>query len=154
MKLIKQTRNSCLLVSAAMLLDTTPEQLIKETGHDGQEHLYGALPMPHCLRGHHMQEIIDCCMRRGLGLTPIEFYPRGCPENRPDSYHLIYTELKAQQRFLAAVKGRKGLLVGQVENGAGHAFAWDGRKVYDPNGILREIDDVYIKEAWILTKMF
>ena len=103
--------------------------------------------LPEKLKGFHIQEIIDCCLRRDKGLMPIELLPRSGPQG-DDRWKLIYND--PESRFLAAIKGREGLLIGQWE-GKNHAFGWDGYKVFDPNGIIRSVEDIQIKEIWLIT---
>lgn len=153
MKLLKQKGHKCVLYAAAMVLDETAELLEFEIGHDGQKVIYPDLPEPACLRGFHMQEILDCFVRRGYGLMFVELMPRSGPQGRPDLYHTIFDEDKAQNRFLELINGRTAILIGaNPETGGNHAYAWDGHKVYDPLGRFLEVNKVPFREAWIVIK--
>lgn len=151
MRLLKQKGNRCVLYAVAMLLEEDPVTLIKEIGHDGTDVRFPSLEPPRCYRGIHIQEVIDCCIRRGYGLTPIEPLPRSCPQGTSHHWELIYDA--PESRFAAAVEGRKGLILGKAENGGNHAFAWDGKMVYDPNGAKKQLTDIFIKEVWLLTRL-
>lgn len=139
MKLIKMNGPYCLVASAAMLLETTIEQLHKEIGHDGTEIWW---PPAH-MRGVHIQEIQECFLRRGSCLYP--FTP--VPEIAPD----LDTEPKPlPERHLALnhhLAGRWAILI--IE---GHAMAWDGSFVYDPRGKISVLD-FNVLEAWIVGRL-
>ena len=155
MKLIKQTSDNCLVVSMAMLLDTEPEELILEIGHDGTEVWYPDRVDSSRQRSFHIQEMTDCALRRGYALAPVEMIPRSQPVNpKPSEVRMVHELEFCIQRFIAAVKGRAGLMICQIPGHiVGHACAWDGGKVYDPNGVVAEIEDYEIAEMWLLTKL-
>jgi len=133
-----------------MLLDEDPDTLVAEIGHDGTSIQFPGLPEPACFRGIHIQEVIDCCMRRGYGLTPIEPLPRSGPQGRKE-WALVYD--LPELRFMNAVAGSPGIIIGKAGNGGNHAFAWDGDMVFDPNGAKKQLTDILIKEVWILTTL-
>ena len=139
-----------MLYSAAMLLDTHPDVLVAEIGHDGTAIEFPSLSPPECYRGIHIQEVIDCCLRRGWGLTPIEPLPRSSPQGSL-AWALVYKN--PEPRFSEAVRGREGIILGKAENGGNHAFAWDGYMVYDPNGAKKRLQDIFVREVWLLTKL-
>jgi len=147
-KLLHQNSHQCLLYSAAMVLGEDPAVLLREIGHDGLDIWWSELYQPYCHRGHHIQEIIDCFVRRGFGLMPIQVYPTSKPRVADVEIKQIYQEDVAVGRFLAHIGNRPAILIG-----ASHSYAWDGEKVFDPNGVTREIADVNIMEAWIMTKL-
>lgn len=155
MKLLKQPNDSCLLYSAAMLLNENPDFLIHEIGHDGQEIWFNKEIGSMRKRSFHIQEIIDCCWRRGHALCPIELYPNSMPESGLSSPRFLYDPSDADIRFLKRVMGRKGILIGRRKTmNLGHAVAWTGDEVYDPaGGVAYAIEDFIIKEAWILTEL-
>lgn len=155
MNLIKQKSDQCLLVSTAMLLDVEPEKLIHEIGHDGTEIWFPDRVGSPRQRSFHIQEIIDCCLSRGYGLTPIEMVLRSAPENpKPGEVRELYDLEFCIKRFLGAIRDRPGLMICQIRgHSVGHACAWDGKKVYDPLGKTAELEDYEISEMWLLTKL-
>lgn len=142
MKLLKMAGHDCLLYSAAMVLDESPAILEKEIGHDGSEVWWPEKPQPFCRRGIHIQEILDCFIRRGKGLIPVDLMPASAPVGgKPKA---IWDVEKAIIRFKTYISGREAILIT-----ASHAIAWDGSKVFDPNGRVTVIEDYSIKQAWL-----
>ena len=132
MKMIVQLGPHCLLYSAAMLLDTHPDVLRGEIGYSGQEKWWPEAEKPlHRIRSFHIQEIVDCCLRRGFALTPIDYMPRMAPQGHEDQWLLMNTEEKLEKRFQEHIHGHLGLFIGQKPNGP-HAVAWNGHLVFDP----------------------
>lgn len=146
--------NNCLLYSAAMVLDTDPGILIKEIGHDGKRLEWSNLGYPLGQINFHIQEIMDSFIKRGFALVPIELLPVTQPEvPYPIDHCEIWNNFDAEDRFIKHITGRQGILVGRGSNGLGHAVAWNGEHVYDPNGSIYDVDDFEIREAWIQVKM-
>ena len=141
MNLIKQTGPFCLVASAAMILDTTVEQLHREIGTDGTE-----IWWPNHMRGIHIQEIQDCCLRRNKCLYPIEMNPLLAPNEFADPKACL-NPIYVTERLRLSVLDRRAILI--TDN---HAVAWNGKEVYDPKGFVKSFNDYpYIfKEAWIL----
>jgi hypothetical protein len=138
-----------------MLLDANPENLILEIGHEGDEVWFPRKEGSESKRSFHPAEINDCCMRRGYALSLIEMSPRTGPSDcQPGEDRLLFDLEFSIQRFIASVKDHAGILICRVpESHLGHACAWDGKKVYDPRGIIGELEDYEISEMWILTKL-
>jgi hypothetical protein len=155
MKLFKMEsgKPQCLLYAAAMLLDVPPLRLIEEIGHDGLRSAWPQLNAPLCYTSHHIQEIIDCFVARGLGLMNIEFDPHiasapTVPERR------VFKEYEA--RFQHHLEDNDAIIIGQYKDGSlRHACAWDHvtQTCYDPNGYLGNLADYRIMEAWLKVKM-
>ncbi len=151
MKLLKQSGHKCILYSAAMVLNENTLVLEQEIGHDGQEVVYDDLVEPMCLRGFHIQEILGCFLARGKGLMLIEAMPRSGPQGHSELWHTIFSESKASRRFIRLLQGRQAILIGQnPESGGNHAYAWDGYKVYDPLGRILELNQIPVREAWVV----
>jgi len=138
--------HQCLVYSLAMLLDEDVDVLIQELGHDGMVKDWPEHPIPHCYNGHHIQEIIDLVLARGYSLTPIESYPRYASAMDPSNWKPVYSN---GARFLRQISGRRGILIGQYR-GRGHAVAWDGDIIWDPNGKTYGIGDFAPSECWLL----
>jgi len=156
MRLLKMPKGvyGCLLYSAAMLLGETPEQLIEEIGHDGHYPLWPELDIPLCYQGHHIQEIQDSCVVRGFALAPIELFPCMTPQGHPQLMkRLLEDEELASVRFATIIKERPGILIGMANTGTGHAVAWDGKIIYDPNGATYDLEQFIIRDCWILTAL-
>ena len=141
MNLIKQDGPYCLVASAAMILDASITELHLEIGQDGTNVWWP----PAWLRGIHIQEIQDCCLRRKKCLYNIELHPHLCPRDDFDP-RAIFAPTYAQQRFYIHLSGMRAILITDR-----HACAWDGERVYDPNGYIRNYCDYKFNEAWVLT---
>lgn len=148
MRLLKMNQPQCLLYSAAMLLDEEPDRLIHEIGHDGMEIRWPELKPPGCYRSHHIQEIMDCFIRRGYVLVPIEREPVQAPcDGVPICY--AYEHDVARDRFKGYF-ARPAIVIGKFK-GTPHAWAFDGKYTfYDPNGFTTNRNDYRyeIVESW------
>lgn len=139
----------CLLYSAAMVLGVEPKVLKNEIGHSGLKIWWKFEQGNMRYRGHHIQEIIDCCIRRGRSLMLIDYLPNMSP--RPGiKGRLIESSDDLINRFKNIIIGKLGILIGKSKSGINHACAWDGNKVYDPNGQIYKLNDFNIRECWIL----
>jgi len=160
MKLVKQKGKTCLLACASMLLDEEIETLIKEIGYSGEELVFNGL------RGIHIQEIQDCCLRRGFGLCLVEYDPSlgyrytedltNIPANVVEKSVFKNDFLKS--RILCYLKSNLGLLILADTAGAqtGHAVVVANHLVFNPAlGIseLSALDFNTIREVWILAKL-
>lgn len=137
--------HQCLIYSVAMLLDCKPENIINSLGHDGCEIWWPELEAPWSYRGVHMQEILDVVELVGKTLVCYQLMPMSVPIGDGLEQKTIYTPQQAMMRFTNAVRLSEGLLITDR-----HACAWDGKKVYDPNGRIADISDYPIKEFWRL----
>ena len=142
--MMQSGEHQCLLYSIAMLLGDKPAALQKELGHKGNETWWPELSIPYCYNGYHIQEIIDLCLTRGRVLVPIELFPVSAPMNERQNVKMIYDYEHAVKRFTNHLLGNRGLLI--TEN---HACAWDGKRVFDPNGRTARLEDYRIKECWL-----
>jgi hypothetical protein len=145
MKLLKMNGPNCLIYSAAMVLDADVESLYKEIGHNGMAKVWD-LPTPLCYRNFHIQEIIDCFIRRGYGLMPIEVDPISISSLEVKPVH-AYEDGWA--RFMGLIRDHRAILIAKNR----HAIAWDGHMCYDPNGRTAKITDYRIEEAWVVVKL-
>jgi hypothetical protein len=141
-------KHQCLVFSLAMLLDEDVDVLIQELGHDGMQKVFKG-PVPHCYNGHHMQEIIDVCIGRGHSLTPVEYFSRFASAIDPEDWRALYPSEDAALRFSRLIANRRGILIG-CYRGHGHAVAWDGDIIWDPNGIQYPLSDFKPLECWLL----
>lgn len=154
MKLLKQPNDSCLLYSAAMVLDELPKRLIREIGHDGQTVWWPKLSKSFQIRSFNIQEIIDCFIRRGLGLMPIYLYPCNVPPVGMAQPKMVWDAHECDARFMNRIENVEAIITGQrITSQVPHAVAWDGKKIYDPMGKIYGIEDFVIKEAWIKVKL-
>ena len=152
MKIFKMPKgkHQCLLYSRAMALNEYPKDLIQEIGHDGLSKWWDK-PEPECYRSHHIQEFILPLLRRDKCLVPIELYPCSIPLNGlPGDERLLWDQDSCSERFRAIIDGRVGILIGMSGSGIGHACAWSGEKVYDPNGRIYGIENFIVKECWLI----
>jgi len=156
MNMQKQTGHTCLLYATAMLLDVPAEQLISEIGHNGEGVEWPELePRSLCKRGFHIREMIEVCVTRGHGLTPIEIYPSHCPWRREDLIKPLWNREESLNKFSDIVLGRKGIIICPPVSsiGVGHSIAFDGNDCYDPRGKIYKITDAHMQEFWMLTDL-
>lgn len=152
----------CLLFAFAMLLETEPDDLIKEIGHDGMEKIWPELKEPYCFKGFHIQELLDCCYSRGKYLFPIDGMPTSLPP--PLTYihmpvhnvgpHILWDRNKCTDRFKEYLTNHQGVLIGETKKQAAHAWAWDSERAHDPREGMgtAKLDDLKIREAWLIAK--
>jgi hypothetical protein len=76
-------------------------------------------------------------------------YPQSAPFGFEKSVKLIWSEDKCLTRFLTWLQFYSAILIHPT-----HATAWDveTHKIFDPNGLIREIEDLQVIEAWVLLK--
>lgn len=152
----------CLLYTFAMILETEPDILIKELGHDGMEKIWPSLPEPYCYKGFHIQEMIDLCIARELHCTEIQATPASLPPSEAyghmDSHnighHMIFESRRNTARFKDHLKGREGVLYGRTNKGVTHAWAWDGEKAHNPQsgtGVV-SLGDIRVSTCWLISK--
>jgi hypothetical protein len=136
-----------------MVLDLSVEEFIKMIGHDGSAEPYPAYPGQKA--GFHEQECIEVVQQLGYACTPIEIVPQIMPmqggPTRPIWFPMDRVddpEGANWQRFLRHLDGSYGVLTGVRQRinsvkSLGHAVAWDGHGVYDPqgDGFLYNIDE-------------
>lgn len=156
MKLVKSKNAwSCLIASAAMVLDKHPDVLTELIGHDGSEIIFPDAREPARRRGFHVQEIIDCAHAYGYAVTPVEALPISTPD-RVREYEVKFC-VSNEERFSLCLEDSTGILTGRARQW-GHAVAWDGSSVYDPRGkvttfALCEMDiDIFWRFTKIISK--
>lgn len=137
--------HGCLVYSAAMLLATSPETLMQEIGHRGHKVFWPQFSPPQCYNGHHIQEIIDCCVRRGKGLMPVDMFPCSAPAGRGELVKDAYRKKDAETRMAKLLERSTGILISST-----HACAWDGKQVFDPNGMNYSIEQFELSQYWVL----
>ncbi len=151
MKLQTQNQNmpNCLVYAAAMVLEVKAEDILKYIGHHGQETWWPDAHGNAKYRGVHIQEIIDFALEESKCFCPIELYPRSAPIGFEKSARVIWSEDECRTRFITWMQFYSAILILPA-----HAVAWDvdSHKVFDPNGLIREIEGLQIIEAWALMK--
>jgi hypothetical protein len=138
----KPFRWGCAIASLAMVLDVPAEQLVREIGHDGSQIVWEGLPEPLCRRGFNPQELIDCCLNRGLAVTEIQAFPVfDCPGRLPQVQRLTVLfgaePLENWKRFTSHIASSCGILFGRGLH-CEHAVAYDLGEIYDPDGSIFE----------------
>ena len=148
MKLIEHYH--CILASAAMALNRTPDQLIKTLGHNGMEVVHPDLEPPGCYRGFHTQEIIEAILRQGKTATPIEARPVGTPDGE-HTYELsrIGGFDSAIRRFRYYLLTKQGILLGRTSK-CHHACGFSRGVIFDPRGLVSGLDDCKIQVLSLL----
>jgi len=144
-----QDKPNCLVYSAAMVMGVDPETILNYMGHHGQDEWWPEAEGSARLRGIHIQEIIDYALENSMALTPVELYPHSAPLGFEKSARAIWMEDECRTRFITWLQFYNAILIHPS-----HATAWDKitKKVFDPNGVIREIESMQIIEAWLLTK--
>jgi len=149
MELLVQTSDNCLLYAAAMVLNIKPQSLITLIGHNGEEVWWPKQTGSKKKRSFHPQEILDAAATYGKTFICIEFMPSS---GWGGNGRLIFNEEMMEKRFLGWLTNRAAILIVQGPR-LGHAVAWDGKKIYDPKGMIKDLYDYTIQEAWILQKL-
>ncbi len=147
---MRQPNNwTCLITSFAIVLKIDVSELIKMVGSDGTEAIWGSKVAER--KGHHIQEIIDCCYGLGYDVTPIEYNPiQGCRETLPKilTYNLIKDPLSREHRMQKYLAENDGVITG-IFNKKPHAMAWKNGDYFDP-GNLGPITSLEIDTFWLL----
>ena len=143
MKLIKQLGPTCLVTSFAMVLEVQPAELILEIGHDGTEEWW-----PGQMRGHHIQELIDCCVRRGRAVTYIDPNPVTSPYDDERDEKSLFDAFTAQDRFKNHLRDNVGVITTDA-----HAVAWDGKVVLDPHGFTKSVSFYRPNHFWMVNQI-
>ena len=148
MRHLVMNKPQCLLYSAAMVLDVDIEDITDILGHDGMDVIDPTIDSNDKYRGVHIQEIQTVAFRLGRHFYPVEVIPASLHNDtvRP-IYNICGTEYAV--RFMAMIKGKKGILIGQNTAGNEHAVAFDDMTAYDPIGKKYSIGCFQIREAWI-----
>lgn len=139
MKLLRQEKPQCLVYSLAMLLDIEPYEIHQSIGHDGMELTWPDLPAPYCYKGVCIQELVDFSLARGIVLLQIDSYPAMQPLIG-GAIHTVWDHKRCEERLHAYMSGFEGIIMT-----SNHACAWDRKDVYDPRGILGNVNDYSIR---------
>jgi len=143
MRLIKQDGPYCLVTSAAMVLDVTPDDIHHFIGHKGTDIWWP----PHNMRGIHIQEIQEYALSKGHCFWPYELDPKCAPGEGYEPKSILGTEARTFG-FMMKLSKYKAILI--TDN---HAVAWDTKDVHDPKGFMASINDYKIREGWFLGKV-
>ena len=126
MKHLIQTKPQCLLYSFAMALDSTPEKLAKEIGHNGLEILWADLERPDYFKGHHPVEFFIPALRRGYAVMMFPINVVGGPDEKHQ--HIFLTRQYMQEYAKDLINQNRGVIVTDT-----HAMAFEKGMIYDPN---------------------
>ncbi len=150
----KSERWQCAVTSFAMALDVPVADLIAEIGHDGGAYPLGLTDR----RGFHVQELIDCCLKRGFAVTPIEVFPvlMDSAGHHWAGHHLDQHDLHL--RFHDTLVETQGVIEGEGIR-YGHMVAYDRGCIYDPDGYEYSAADFNIYNftplcAWRIDRIF
>jgi hypothetical protein len=127
-----------------MVLDLSVEEFTELIGHDGSAEPYVNLPGQKA--GFHEQECIEVAQQLGYACTPIEIVPQMMPMPGGPVRPIWFpgTEEDREEnnwrRFIRHLTNTYGVITGmrqRINNGGmvGHAVAWDGENIYDPQGV-------------------
>lgn len=149
MELQKQPNDwSCLPTAFAMTLDMPVEQIIEELGHDGSEVIFPNLEDPYSRRSFHPQELLDICILRDYGVIPVEREP-SCEVQG----HVYKLSLSKRRLDYYLVNYTNCILIGTSQSGKPHAVAWNGERVFDPNGKIYGITNFCINMLLLIVKI-
>lgn len=129
---IKQLNKwSCLSCAFAKVLDL-PEKFIHDlAGHTGAE------PHGDEALGFHIQEMIKIALTMDKSVTPLDFIPI-CEYMNADTRYL-----NDRGYVLSQMENRVGVLTGYgLPSKTPHAVAWDGARIFDPNGTIYTRNDM------------
>lgn len=134
MKLLRQPNNwSCLLTSAAMVLDKPYEELIKVLGHDGSDILWPNLQEPYRRRAFIEPEIQFLFWHYDMVL--VDYVPNVAYRSTASC---IAKHLKFNIDQM--LKDYDGILLGEFRLGVKHAVAWNHEEgiIYDPTSCTKQ----------------
>jgi hypothetical protein len=140
---------SCLPTAFAMVIDRYVEDLIKDIGHDGSEIIWPELPEPYCRRSFHIQEILQTIWGYGVLAMPIQVSPVSMSHGSTRPYR-VPVQFSPETRFRYIMTLASGVLIGETQNGQPHAVAWDGNKIFDPNGTTYGIESFVLETFWLV----
>lgn len=137
MTYVGQRGQTCLIAALAMVWDIGFEEVVTMLGHNG------------VTSGIHTQEVVDAVLKQGMAMVIIEAHP-AIVDPVTNKIKSMWTEDQRDRRFQEYLKNRKAVLIGANKQGAPHAVAYDGEKVFDPASCVRYLlTDFNIKEAWL-----
>jgi hypothetical protein len=146
---IQPNRWSCILTAFAIILDIDQKDLIKEIGHDGSEEWWPTAKYPYNKRGFHIQELIDCCLRRSYAVTQIE--PQPCVFS-PEENKIREIDL-GEKRFQDILSNNIGVILGKTKTGSRHALSWFKDFAINPaNGLKTDINGFNIQYFFLVFK--
>jgi len=145
-------RNQCLLFAAAMVLNVSTVTIIEEIGHDGTEIWWPKLMAPRNERSIHIDEIQDFAFNRGFAFAPISRNPQSWQGRGTVIRDVFSSEDTRESRFRHILVGKDAIIFGQMAF-LKHAVAWNGEKIYDPNGRIYPLENFKAEEAYILAKL-
>lgn len=134
---------SCLPTAFAMVLDIPVTEIFETLGHNGSEIIFPDEPEPYCRRSFHIQELIDICMLRNIGVVAVELHPVSEAQGRQ------YKVPVSDRRLDYYLVNYSGVLVGVGSAGKPHAVAWSGVRVFDPNGTTYGISEFTINTFYL-----
>jgi hypothetical protein len=148
------TRWSCAATAFAMALDVPVAELIESIGHDGSEIIWPDLPDPMCRRGFHSQELIDECLKRGHGCTPVEWNPSTAPSEGEGRYEIFDTD-QAAERVIRSLEYPNSVMECEGHRWRHCVHHHDGR-IYDPCGQQYDLSELIARglqpyRIWIIT---
>lgn len=138
---------SCLPTAFAIALGVPVGEVIKTIGHDGSEIVFPGLTEPFCRRSFHIQELIDVCTHRNIGIIPVEIAPIS-ETIRRHTYKIPVLSDRIEYYLIKYT----GVLTGIGASGKPHAVAWDGNMVLDPNGGKYNVRDFQIDTFFLIVQ--
>lgn len=134
---IQPNKWSCLPTAFAMFLDIPVDKFIERVGHDGSAIMCPLLEDPERRMGFTIQEMIAAALPQRisqLDSVSVIYYADGTVVHRSND--------------LSVYLNNKAVIVGQF-NGQAHAAAWDGVRVWNPNGTNHNLDNVIIDGIFV-----
>lgn len=132
MQLVKKdTRWGCLPAAFATVTDSTLEEIYDFCGHDGSEIVWPQLYDPLRRRSFHIQEMTSFCLSKNFSVTTIARRFCCTQDLAPDEI-LVFDNDITNARFHDYLQHYYGVLIGE-----GHAVAWDGHDILDPDGDIK-----------------
>jgi len=137
-----------------MVTDLSVKKFIEMIGHDGSAEPYK--DFPGLKAGFHEQECIEVLQQLGYSCTPIEIVPQMIPVPGVPVRPIWFPSTDNPEdgnrwRWVRHLRGTRGVITGarkriNDDKILGHAVAWDGMTIYDPQGkgleyTLDQIDD-------------
>lgn len=118
-----------------MVLDIPVADLMEAIGHDGSEIVFSGAEEPRCRRGHHVQECVEQCLKRGYAASRIELFPVLKPYE-DSQRRFIVPRGRGDNNwtyFTNQIQTSRGVLEGSGKH-CEHAVVYDHGRIIDPDG--------------------
>ena len=123
-----------------MCMDIPAQSLLDRLDIDYEEEWWPNCGPPFSWRGIHIEEIADACLSFGYAITSFS--------KTPHLLHPYNDDVKSIPTKIHNHLDSVGVFIGRT-----HAVAWDGKKIYDPNYKIYDIDQFDYNLFYVVTRV-